>query len=89
MGFSVLSFGAYADSASDAEVSFLEYLGMMVAADEEGLWLDPLDLDNDLLLKDAKTDQSQKNVNDRPVERAGQATGEQPKQQLPVEGASL
>jgi hypothetical protein len=62
MGCSLLPFptaAIAAEAEQSAEVSFLEYLGMMVEADEKGVWLDPLDLDNDVLVTDRVEDQAQ------------------------------
>jgi hypothetical protein len=70
---SALSIAAIAEEANDAdEISFFEYLGMMVELEAEAgenepaRWLDPLDLDNPALVRDA--DQARK---EQPV-----ATGE-------------
>jgi len=62
MGCFLLSFPTAATAAEadqSADMSFLEYLGMMVEADEKGVWLDPLDLDNDALVTDRVKDQAQ------------------------------
>ena len=49
-----VSLSAFAEEAEAPEMSFLEYLGSMVESGEEGVWLDPLDMDNDVLVDDVE-----------------------------------
>ncbi len=52
--FAVTALAQEAGQDGAVELSFFEYLGTMV--EQDGTWLDPLDLDNDALVQETSVD---------------------------------